>query len=261
MTVFRARSAHLAAVLASLAALLALGACTKPSRDLQPGSYRATLEVPGGELPFGLDVAREEQGLVLYLVNGEERVAVTGAKAEPGKVTAVLPGSKNNLSATIAGGELRGQISLDGTAGARKSLPFKATLGQTWRFFEEPLTDNTDIAGRWAITFTDDQGRTTPGLAELQQKFEHVSGTVRMTGGDHRLVTGEVHGDELRLSRFDGTVGYLYQAKVNAKGELEGECWSLPATHQRFVAVRNPDAVLDPDPAARALQDEAAIAP
>jgi hypothetical protein len=51
---------------------------------LQPGIYRATLTVPGGELPFGLDVAREEKGLVLYLVNGEERVRVPAQVANDG---------------------------------------------------------------------------------------------------------------------------------------------------------------------------------
>ena len=62
-------------LLALLLALAALaGGCERFKRDLQPGIYRATLTVPGGELPFGLDVAQEEKGLVLYLVNGEERV-------------------------------------------------------------------------------------------------------------------------------------------------------------------------------------------
>ena len=46
------------------------------------------LELPGGELPFGLDVAREESGIVLYLVNGEERVRVPEVVVEAGKLTA-----------------------------------------------------------------------------------------------------------------------------------------------------------------------------
>jgi hypothetical protein len=261
MTELRARSAYLAVVLASVAAFLALGACTKPSRDLQPGSYRATLEVSGGELPFGLDVAKEEQGLVLYLVNGEERVPVTIMKTELGRLSAVMPGPGNQLSAVISGGELRGEIALAALGGARQSLPFKATLGQTWRFYAEPLTDNVDVAGRWAVTLTDDRGRTTPGVADLQQKFERVTGTFKMKDGEHSFLAGEVHGDELRLSRFDGAVGHLYHARVNARGELEGECWSLPAAHQRFVAARNPDAVLDVRPRTTAVQEPATNGP
>jgi len=265
MTEIRARFTRPFVALASLAALLSpplwLVACSKPSLDLQPGSYRATLEVPGGELPFGLDVVREEQGFVLYLVNGEERVPVTGVKAEPGRLTAVMPGSRNNLSAAISGGELSGEFALVGLGGARQSLPFKATLGRTWRFYAAPLSDNADVAGRWAVRFTDGQGRQSPGVAELQQKFERVTGTFKMKDGEHGSLVGEVHGDELRLSRFDGTVGYLYHAKVDGKGELAGECWSLPAAHRRFAAARNPDAVLDVSPRTTAVQEPATPGP
>ena len=53
----------LARPLATLAVLLAVaglaGGCESRSRELQPGSYRAVIELPGGELPFGLEVARE----------------------------------------------------------------------------------------------------------------------------------------------------------------------------------------------------------
>jgi hypothetical protein len=41
-----------------LAALLTLGlvACGHGGDDIEPGVYRATLQLPGGELPFGLDL-------------------------------------------------------------------------------------------------------------------------------------------------------------------------------------------------------------
>jgi len=237
MTAAGVRSPWFPVALATLATLTA--SCTRPGHDLQPGSYRAALDVPGGELPFGLDVASGQQGFILYFVNGEERVPVTGVQAGAGQLSAVLPGSGSKLVATIAGGELRGELAFATASGTRKALRFEATLGRTWRFFEEPLTDNADVAGRWSVIFTDDEGRTTTGVAELQQKFERVTGTVRMAGSEHRFLTGEVHGDELRLSRFDGTVGDLYHAQVNTRGQLEGECWSLPATHHRFVAVRD----------------------
>ena len=88
------------------------------SRDLEPGSYRAVLESPGGELPFGLDVAREESGLVLYLVNGKERVRVPEVIVEAGKLTARMPGYENAITATISTGR--------GTSG------FAAGAGSVW---------------------------------------------------------------------------------------------------------------------------------
>ncbi len=92
--------------LAGLRTLTALALCTlalagcsrQDNRELQPGSYRATLELPGGKtVPFGLDVAREETGTVLYLVNGPERVRVPEVATERGKFTARMPGLREHV--------------------------------------------------------------------------------------------------------------------------------------------------------------------
>jgi hypothetical protein len=236
----RLRTASLSAALITLATLAVLPAgCAKPSRDLQPGSYRATLEVPGADIPFGLDVAREETGFVLYLVNGEQRVRISDVKAAPGRLSAVMPGSGGRLTATISGGALRGEVTFPRARGRNEVLAFKADLGKTWRFFADPLTDNADVSGRWAVTFTDGQGRRTPGVAVLSQSYEHVTGTMLLRSGEQRFLTGEVRGNELRLSRFDGDAALLYHAKVDARGALQGQYWSGRNVRLRFVAVRD----------------------
>ena len=66
-----------------ICALLA-GACSRgasPSAPagagVKPGTYRAVLHIPAGDLPFELDLAREDSAWVGYLVNGPERVKLT----------------------------------------------------------------------------------------------------------------------------------------------------------------------------------------
>lgn len=232
-------------------------ACGSRSRELEPGSYRAVLELPGGELPFGLDVAKEESGLVLYLVNGEERVRVAEVAVAEGRLTANMPGYENTLTAEIRGGRLQGEVSLLRAGGERQVLPFHAAAGQAWRFFEEPATDNADVSGRWSVTFTSDEGRQSPGVAEFAQSFERLTGTILAPTGDHRYLAGEMRGDELFLSRFDGASAGLYKAKVDADGHLVGEYWSGKTGHQRFRAERNPDAVLDTSAVETSLKDPA----
>src|SRR5512139_2756968 len=123
----RVHGARLVAALSLLVLLAgAVSGCGSRSRELQPGSYRAVLEVPGGELPFGLDVAREESGFVLYLVNGEERVRVPEVVVGEGKVTARMPGLQNTLTARISGDELVGEVTLLRAGGETQSLPLKA---------------------------------------------------------------------------------------------------------------------------------------
>ncbi len=236
------------------AAALASG-CGSRSRELQSGSYRAVLELPAGELPFGLDVAREDGAVVLYLVNGEERVRVTEVEVVEGQLTARMPGFENTLTARVRGRRLEGEVALLRAGGERQVLPLTAELGQDWRFFEKPLTDNADVAGRWSVTFTDDDGRTSTGVAELAQSFDRVTGTILTPTGDHRFLAGQVRGDELFLSRFDGASAYLYRARLDEDGDLSGEHWSGRTWHQRFAASRDPDAVLDTSAVATGVRD------
>lgn len=252
-----ARFAGLAAALSTSLLVAAIGGCGWPGRDLQPGAYRAVLELPGGELPFGLDVAQEESGFVLYLVNGEERVRVPDVTALEGHLSATMPGFENTLTAEIRGGTLTGDVSLLRAGGERQVLPLRAEADQAWRFFEQPSTDNADIAGRWAMTFTSDRGKTSTGVAELVQSFERVTGTVLTPTGDHRFLAGEVRGDELYLSRFDGATALLYHARLDESGDLVGEYWSGKTGHQSFRAARDADAVLDTRAVATELRDPA----
>ena len=242
----RVSSLRPSAALVVLAAILfAAWGCRPRSHELEPGSYRAVLQSPGGELPFVLDVAREESGLVLYLVNGKERVRVPEVVVEAGKLTARMPGYENALTATISGDELQGEVTLVRAGGQKQTMPLEARRGEAWRFVEEPLADNSDFSGRWSVTFTDDKGKTSPGVAEFEQMFGAVTGTILAPTGDYRFLAGDARGDELQLSRFDGAQAHLFRARLNERGELEGQHWSGNFGHERFVAVRNPDAELD----------------
>lgn len=56
--------------------LVLLTACGTQVNEPQTGAYRATLQLPGGEAPVGLEVERENDRFVLYLVNDSERTRV-----------------------------------------------------------------------------------------------------------------------------------------------------------------------------------------
>lgn len=237
-----------------------LAGCSKPGRhELQPGSYRATVQLPGGKaVPFGLDIAREESGTVLYLLNGSTRVRVTDVVTVDGKLTARMPGYENTLHATVSGDELEGEFKLVHADDRVLKLPFAARLGETWRFYPELLADNADLAGRWDVTYTDDAGRRSVGVATFEQRFAEVTGTVMLPADDQRYLAGEVHDEAVRLSRFDGGAVLLYEAQLNAQGELVGDFWSDRGGHQRFSARRNPDASIDAAAIATQLRDPAA---
>lgn len=242
-----------------LAIVLALAACSRQPAEipmpeaeapvLLPGHYRATLQLPGGELPFGLEVVRLGDRDLLYIENGSERLAVEDVQVEGNTLTARMPGYENRLTATIDGESLAGEFLLVKRDGNDQRIPFSARHGVSYRFFEQPSPGDASVAGRWSVTFAEPDGQSSPGVAELQQEGGIVTGTILTPTGDHRYLAGELHDGELFLSTFDGGHAYLYHARLDPSGVLGGTFWSGLAWRQGFVAHRNEAASLADAPA------------
>jgi thiol-disulfide isomerase/thioredoxin len=231
--------------------------CARAPEAPEVGAYRATLQLPGGEAPFGFEVAREGDAYVLYLANGSERTRVSNVQVQGDRLTAIFPGYENSLEAKTTRAGLEGAVTLIKAGGKEQVIPFKATLGETHRFYKDAVTDNADVAGRWQVMLTDDEGKTTPAVAVLEQSHDHVMGTVLTPTGDHRYLDGQVRGDELQLSTFAGGLAYLYKLKVGAAGELEGDYWQGLASHERVRAERNDAATLEGAGPRTTLKDDA----
>lgn len=218
--------------------------CNRALDAPQTGVYRAVLELPGGEAPFGLEVRNEDGAYVLYLLNGAERTRVPRVTIANSELTAVFPGYENTLRARMHRRSLEGTVTLIKAGGKEQVIPFQATLGESHWFFKESATDNADVAGRWEVTFTDEHGETSKGVAILEQQHDRVTGTVMTPSGDHRFLAGQVRDDELMLSTFAGGLAYLYKLDVE-RGGLAGRYWQGLASTAAVSARRNEDATLD----------------
>jgi thiol-disulfide isomerase/thioredoxin len=241
-TVLASRACALGAIV--LAALLV--SCERPR--IEPGLYRAVLTLPGGELPFGLELKSEQGALVAYLINGPERVRVPDVRVDGRRVEMTMPGFGNHLSAKLKRGRLEGEVVLVKRGLTEQKLPLVAERDLTYRFFKEPLTDNADVSGRWAVTFKDSGGKVSPAIGEFAQSHSEVTGTFLTQTGDHRYLAGEMHDNQLYLSTFDGAHAYLYHAQVTSTGELQGKYWSGLSPMEEWNGRRDPQAKLaDPD--------------
>src|SRR6202000_3148996 len=136
------------------------------------------------------------------------------------------------------GNELQGEIFLVKPNDKNQHVPLHATLGDTYRFFGEPARDNADVSGRWAMKLIDDSGEPEAVVGEFSQSHDVVSGTILTSTGDHRYLAGQVKGDELYLSTFDGAHVFLYKAKITADG-LDGDWWSGLAFHEKWTCTRD----------------------
>jgi len=227
-----------------------LAGCGSPTVAAGPplGSYRGVLSVAGGDLPFGLELAREDGVLVAYLINGPERVRAPDARLDGNRLELRMPGYPHRLVAEFRDARFEGTVDFLRPRGVIRTVRFVGMPGQNWRFFPKPDAAPADFSGRWAITFRDKDGKEHPAIAELSQQGHEVHGTVLRPSGDDRYLAGEARGDTLFLSRFDGGSAYLYLARLGADGVLTGDFHSQGGTHDTWSGRRDPGAKLQ-DPA------------
>jgi thiol-disulfide isomerase/thioredoxin len=231
---------------------MAVAACGRPGlppgagrESIETGTYRVVLQLPGGELPFGLDLERESSGWVGYLINGPERLKVSEVGVDGSHLEVRMPGYENHLTADAKGGRLQGEIVLSKPGGKEQHLPLYAQFKQSYRFFPQPSAGSVDVSGRWSVTFSADDGTQEAAVGEFSQSNGVVTGTFLTDGGDHRYLAGEVHGDQLYLSTFDGAHAFLYKARITeSASELAGDFWYGTTFHQRWTARRNVSAAL-----------------
>jgi len=235
-----------------LAITLALAACNGPgqpgssgSENIQAGIYRVVLQLPGGELPFGLDLEHTQGAWRGNLINGPERVKLNEVTVNGSHLEIRMPGFENRLTADAREGGLKGEMVISKPNGKDQHLPLTAGIQQTYRFFPQTSPGNANVAGRWAVTFTAEDGTQEVAVGEFSQANDVVTGTFLTNGGDHRYLAGQVRGDQLFLSTFDGAHAFLYKAKVmGADGAMAGDFWSGSALHQHWTAKRDEHAAL-----------------
>jgi len=221
------------------------------------GTYRAVVHVDGGDLPFGLELAREDGAVVAYLVNGPERVRATDVRLDGDTLAIQMPGYQQRIDANWRDGRFEGTLRLLRPRAVYRDLRFVAMPGEDWRFFPKPDAAPMDFSGRWALTYVSEDGTQSAAIADLTQAGHVVTGTVLRPSGDDRYIAGEARGDTLFLSRFDGGTAYLYLARLRTDGLLVGDQYTGGGSHDTFSGRRDPAARLD-DPAGRSALREGA---
>ncbi len=239
-------------------------------RILPPGLWRAWLELPSGhELSFNLDVDFRRDHFrdpiyTLELLNGTDRapgtltpVAKTKEEQEANpqaagiRLTMTFPESSARVEATVNPGAvmLVGEYiySRQTDAGPVEfRVPFKAINGDGRRFdTPEPteLEPLPELPEQWSVAFESREGPAVLSL-RLLPDGRHVQGTVATPTGDDGVLFGVFHEGRLRLSRFTGGGGLLYDGTLQPDGSLIGTFHSLAHHSETFTATPSADAAL-----------------
>ena len=225
------------------ALFLLLTACTTPEKkiSLQPGIWRATVLTSGGELPFGLEISKQnDTSFQVFALNGKERLPLDNARFVGDSVRIPMELFESEIVAKIEAGKLIGRFTKFNLTQST-TLPFQATLGETYRF-KTANTAASPFAGTWETFFFSGKD-TSRAIGVFEQTGNSLSGTFLTPTGDYRYLAGNAVNDSLFLSCFDGTHLYLFKARM-AGDSLTGGFWSGKSGYKPWKAVRNEKARL-----------------
>lgn len=235
-------------IITLLAGVSLWGCQSSTDSSVKPGTWRATLTRDGQTLPFILDIAQNADGktYTVYSVNGNERLKLDSAFFEKDSLHIPMQLFDSEITASVDGEKLTGVYKrLDGKT-VTGSLPFQATFGANYRFFkEEALEGIKNVTGKYATIFKNEVTKdSTEAVGNFTQKGSIVEGSFLTPTGDYRFLSGNVKGDSLYLSTFDGSNAYLIKAAILKDGILKGAMWSGIKGYKTFTSILNENAKL-----------------
>ncbi|MFT4030918.1 MAG: TlpA disulfide reductase family protein [Siphonobacter sp.] len=208
--------------------------------QVQKGPWRAVVVNKGGELPFGLDIQAGKQAshYEVWAINGKERLKLDDSFVSGDSIHIPMDLFDAELVGKINGKQLTG-VYKKKRGNATLTIPFRAEYGLTYRFAPKPQTTSWNIAGKYATTF----GKESKAVGVFEQQGSTVSASFLTPTGDYRFLAGDIIGDSLFLSTYDGSHLFLFKAKLS-KDKIEGDFFSGMSGQSTFSAVKDETAAL-----------------
>lgn len=209
-------------------ALLLLRAASAPDPS---GSWRAALDLAGGELRFSLDVYRKGPGFTGRICSGTSCQTVSAVRLAGDTLEFELGDYAASISAAIRGDSLTGAYHNVGRKGPR-TIPFRAARG-TW----PARPGSAALLGRWDAWFESGFDQS-PRVLEFRNGTAGLEGTVISNSGDYGLFAGQMTGDSFAIAHFDGSFVYLLTGRVTGD-TLRGIFHAGLRTQTAFRAARS----------------------
>lgn len=233
-------------VIAVVLLIASLLGCEKRAPELKEGVWRGVLSLQDQELAFNFAVRKDSTGAYnVFIKNGGEHILLDEVTFEGDSVVMTLHIFDSELKTAISGDSLHGFYIKNYETNYR--IPFRAAYNQDFRFIAQQENNHADFSGKYRVTFTDGK-RDIPAIGIFEHQAGNiVTGTFMTKTGDYRFLEGNVYGNEMILSTFDGNHAYLFTATRTSDTTLTGHFWSGKTLHRTWTAVLDENAAL-PDP-------------
>lgn len=209
------------------------------------GIWRGEIMHIGGALPMNFEVkpGKSANRFKIQLRNGEERFSLEESYFRGDSLVIPFDLYESELIGKLSkGNQLTGYLVRKRNGIPAYRMPFQARAGSNLRY-TKLLPAKVSVQGKWMADFWSDETNHSPGVGIFTQKGNQVTGTFLKTSGDYRYLQGNISGDSLFLSNFDGS--YLMQVRARIQGKtLTGTFYSGLAGKRNLKAQWDPKAAL-----------------
>lgn len=211
---------------------------------LSNGTWQGRLHrTDGVDIVFNFEVKDSAARKVIYIRNAGDRLLVDDITVNGDSVNFRMPFFDSEFKTALQpDGRLEGQW-IRHLPERDLIFPFTALPKVSTRF-STAKAPARNVTGRWATYFVS-PGDTSFAVGEFKQAGSKVTGTFLTTTGDYRFLEGTVSGDTLRLSTFDGSHAYVFQATIAADHSLRGGVFYAGLSNKEdWYANKDPKAAL-----------------
>ncbi len=173
----------------------------------------------GEEVTFMLEIKREGDKLIAYLVNGDDRTISTNGSQNGNKVNFQYDFYDAEFNAEIDGDQLHGTFERQWQKQILKRELHASRASTAAKVSSEP--NDSSVGGQWVMR-VGEVPKQSLWRAAFRQQGSEVTGTIIPLSGDWGEMTGSFENGELRLNRFDGINCRVFRAKLTPQGTLEG---------------------------------------
>lgn len=208
----------------------------------------------GHNIVFDITINYNKQ-YQLTVTNADEKIALTNVHVTKDSLFFSMPVFESEFKARIVTPDSLNGNWVKGTSAKNQIMAFTATANNATKFKAVLAKPQQNISGKWAVTFSNTNGRSRNAIALFKQQGHKLTGSFVTPTGDYRYLDGNITGDSIMLSTFDGVHAFLFSATVTTNNGIKGTFYNGPVAKETWLAQKNDTATL-PDLSAMFLKDE-----
>jgi thiol-disulfide isomerase/thioredoxin len=211
---------------------------------LSMGIWRGEIIRPDGKpIVFNFQTKLSSGKIIIYIINGTERLMVDEVKEKADSVYIHMPFYDSYFALRLVNSRYLQGDWIKNYGDHLVTMRFSAEFNVSRRFpvYQPPAFN---ITGRWSVHFRGTED-STESVGEFTQTGSHIAGTFLTITGDYRYLEGVVSGDTLKLSTFDGGHAYYFTSRIlDSTRMTDGFYYAGALSVETWVAEKNLQAKL-----------------